>query len=81
MTPIRKPVTRMSDAMVRSTGKKKMRRLVATLGPGDVVVLRPEGLRQEFAVHLLDIWSLAMKHEAARIVAERKKKRAERRRT
>ena len=77
-TKLNKPVSRMTDAMVRSTGKKKLRRLVATLMPtaaGDLILLRPEGTRESIPINILDVWSMAMKQKARRLIEERKAKR------
>lgn len=75
-TPIRSEVTRITvDARVRRGGKA--RRLIVSLAPGDVLVMREEGTRKKNArmLPLLEAWAIAGKLAAQRLKAERKAKR------
>lgn len=69
MTPLRKPVTRKSDATVRDGSKR--RALVVTLYPNDTIGLRPEKTRREEIVPLDAIYSYAVK---ARVRTEQRAK-------
>jgi hypothetical protein len=71
MTPISRPVTRMSLYPHRG------RLLVATLGPGDVLYIRQKGRRAANAegIDLASCYDLAVKR---RVVYERLKKAKER---
>lgn len=73
MTKLSKPVSRMSEATVRDSGKLK--RLVITIYPNDTVGLRPEKTRREETVTLGAVYSLAVKQRvnAERIENRRKK--------
>jgi hypothetical protein len=62
MTPISKPVTRVSIYPYRG------RFLVATLGPGDVLYLREKGRHEPEAIDLLSCYHLAVKR---RVMKER----------
>lgn len=73
ITPLHKEVSRISvSTRVRVGGK--MKRIVTTLGPGDVLSMRLEGQRATNAVpmDLLAIWSYGQSLQAKRLVAERK---------
>jgi len=69
MTPISKPVTRVT------IGAHHGRQLVATLGPGDVLYMRQKGRRQPEAIDLASCYDLAVKR---RVGKERFEKAASR---
>jgi hypothetical protein len=73
MTPISRVVRRVS--LIPHRG----RHIVATLGPGDIVTLRPKGTRQEETVSLSWLYDQAVirrvQYEKAKKAAERKAKR------
>jgi hypothetical protein len=60
VTPTSKPVTRVT------TGTHRGRRLVCTLGPGDVLYLRPLRRRQGEGIDLASCYDLAIKRRVAR---------------
>lgn len=60
MTPISKPVTRVT------LGAHHGRQLVATLGPGDVLYLRQKGRRQVEGIDLASCYEIAVKRRVAR---------------
>lgn len=60
MTPISKPVTRLT------LGSHHGRPLAATLGPGDVLYLRQKGRRQIEGIDLASCYDLAVKRRVAR---------------
>lgn len=66
MTPLRKPVTRLTEITIRDGSKR--RRLVATLAPGDILLLRPSGTRRQETVDLEACYALAVRQ---RVNAER----------
>jgi hypothetical protein len=70
MTPISKPVTRVT------IGTHHGRQLVAQLGPGDVLYLRPKGRHQTEGIDLASCYDLAVKR---RVLKERFEKAAARR--
>ncbi len=70
MTKLSKPVARMSEAVVRDSGRLK--RLVVTIYPNDTIGLRPEKTRREEVVTMAAAYSLAVKQ---RVNAERIEKR------
>ena len=72
-TPLDKPVSRLSYATRRCSGK--MRRLVVTLLPGDVIELREQGTQHRLILSVDAAYSLAAKYEARRLIEERKAKR------
>jgi hypothetical protein len=72
MTPSTKPVTRLSSAWVRDQG---MRAVVVTI-TGSVIELRAKGRRQ---VETVDIATLYFQAVKARVMAERKARKAARR--
>lgn len=65
MTPISKPVTRISLIPYHNA---RRRALVCTLGPGDVLYLRPKGCRQAEGIDLISCYELAVKR---RVMKER----------
>jgi hypothetical protein len=71
MTPSTKPVTRLTSAWVRDQG---MRLIVATI-TGSLIELRAKGRRQTEALDISALYTQAVK---ARVIAERKAKKAER---
>lgn len=72
MTPSTKPVTRLSSAWVRDQG---MRAVVVTI-TGSVIELRAKGRRQTEVVDIATLYFQAVK---ARVLAERKARKAARR--
>jgi 1-acyl-sn-glycerol-3-phosphate acyltransferase len=66
MTPLSKLVRRLSGETVRDAGK--LRRLVVTLLPGDLIGIRPEGTRRTEYVSIGACHALGMRQ---RILAER----------
>ncbi len=74
MTPLNKPVKRMSEAVVRDRGKR--RRLVVVLYPNDTIGLRGEKTRREEITTLDAVYHLAVKQ---RVAAERRDKKEARR--
>jgi hypothetical protein len=72
MTPISKPVTRVSIAPHRR------RLLVCTLGPGDVLYLRLKRTRQVEGIDLGSCYDLAVKRRVLRERWEKAKARKER---
>jgi hypothetical protein len=72
-TPLDKPVSRLAHTTRRCSGK--LRRLVITLLPGDVIELREQGTQHRLIVSIDAVYSLASKYEALRLIAERKAKR------
>lgn len=80
MTKLSKPVSRMSEAVVRDSGKLK--RLVITIYPNDTIGLRPEKTRREETVTLGAVYSLAVKQRVnAERIGKREQKRNSRRST
>lgn len=69
MTPLDKPVSRKSNAIVRDRGV--FRQLVVTLYPTGVLGLRPAKTRQEERVTLESCYSLAVKQRVAKERAEK----------
>lgn len=79
-TPLRSEVTRITvDSTVRRAGKQ--RRLIVSLAPGDILVMREEGTRKKNArvLPLLEAWALAGRLQAQKLKADRKTKRKARR--
>lgn len=70
-TKLEKAVTRVSNEVVRDTGK--FRPLVVTLYPNGTVGIRPQGTRREETYPLDAVYHAAMK---ARVAAERAAKLA-----
>lgn len=68
MTPTSKPVTRRCMLPVRES---RYRRLVVTLGPGDMLKLRPERTSQSEFISIAAIYSMAIKIRLAAEKAER----------
>lgn len=77
ITPLRKPVERLTQTTVRRGGKQ--RAIVLTLLPGDVVKLREAGCKRARYIPVMEIWGIAGKLEAAKLRADRKAKRAAKR--
>jgi hypothetical protein len=65
MTPVNKPVTRITIGVHRG------RQLVATLGPGDVLYLRQKGRRQVEGIDLASCYDIAVKRRIARELFEK----------
>ena len=63
MTPISKPVTRVSIAAYHNAGR---RQLVCTLGPGDVLYIRAKGTRREEGIDLISCFEAAIKRRVAK---------------
>ncbi len=80
MTKLNKPVTRSSETVIRDGGK--LRQLVVTLYPGDVLGLRPAGTRRkrEEQISLAACYSLAVKQRVAAELREKKQQKKGRRR-
>lgn len=72
-TPLRKPVHRETVATVRDGSK--LRQIIASLLPGDVLSLRPKGTRRPEVIALSTVWAYAVK---LRVMAERAEKQAKR---
>lgn len=72
MTPTTKPVTRVTTLPHRG------RCLVCTLGPGDVLYLRPKGRRAAEGIDLASCYDLAVKRRVLRERWEKAKARKER---
>ena len=70
MTPTSKPVTRRCMLPSRTSNH---RRLVITIGPGDMLELRPERTRQSEYIPIAAIYSMAVK---MRLLAEKRDKAA-----
>lgn len=70
-TKLEKAVTRVSNELVRDTGK--FRPLVVTLYPNGTIGIRPQGTRREETYPLDAVYHAAMK---ARVAAERAAKLA-----
>lgn len=78
MTPLNKPIRRVSDmSVVRDCGKT--RRLVVSLYPNGLVGIRPEKTRREEYVTLEAVYGYAIKARVAKQQAERRKAKAEKR--
>lgn len=63
MTPTSKPVTRVTGLTYRNA---EGRQIVCTLGPGDVIYMRPKGTRREEAIDLISCYELAVKRRVAK---------------
>lgn len=74
MTDLNKAVKRRTNATIRDAGK--VRRMVVTLYPGDVIGIRPEKTRREERTTLAAVYGLAVKQ---RVAIERAEKRSTRR--
>lgn len=74
MTDLNKAVKRRTNATIRDAGK--VRRMVVTLYPGDVIGIRPEKTRREERTTLAAVYGLAVKQ---RVAQERTEKKATRR--
>ena len=72
-TPLDKPVSRLSYAMKRSAGK--LRRVVVTLAPGDVIIFRDQGTRRELMLSIEGAYTYAAKCKADQIRRERAQRR------
>ncbi len=78
MTPLTKPVHRLTQTMVRDRGSKS-RLIVAGLLPGDVLEFRMQGTRKRFVLPIATAYYQAARLEAARVVAQRQAARRARR--
>lgn len=72
-TPLDKPVSRLSYAMKRSAGK--LRRVVVTLAPGDIIVFRDQGTRRELVLSIEGAYTYAAKCKADQLKRERRERR------
>lgn len=63
MTPTTKPVTRVT---VGTYHNSQRRALVCTLGPGDVLYMRPKGTRREEGIDLISCYEAAIKRRVLR---------------
>lgn len=70
MTPLNKSITRRSEATVRDGGR--VRRIVITLYPSNVIGLRPEKTRREELITVEAAWGTAVKMRVAKERAEKK---------
>ncbi len=69
MTPTSKPVTRVT------LGTHRGRRLVCTLGPGDVLYIRPLRRQQGEGIDLASCYDLAVKRRVAQARWEKAKEK------
>ncbi len=76
MTPLNKPVKRMSEAVVRDMGRLK--RLAITIYPNDMIGLRPERTRREELVPMRTVYDLAVKLRSRAEKAEKKARKVSR---
>lgn len=72
-TKLRKPVHRETEAMVRDGSK--LRTVIVSLLPGDVISLRPKGTRRAELIAATTVWSYALR---LRVAAQQAEKRAKR---
>ena len=72
-TKLRKPVHRESIDTIRDGSK--VRPIIVSLLPGDVITLRPKGTQRTELIAVATVWGYAVK---LRVLAERSKKAAER---
>lgn len=79
MVGLRNPLTRLTTATVRDRGKT--RNLAVTIFPNNTIGLRPSGTRKKRMeiVTLDSVYSLAVKQRVAKEQAEKRNKRAEKR--
>jgi hypothetical protein len=63
VTPIGKAVTRVTIASYHNAGR---RQLVCTLGPGDVIYMRPKGTRRTEAIDLISCFEAAVRRRVAK---------------
>lgn len=76
MTNLDKPISRRTRSYLGGNyGLDRNRRLVATLEPGDLITLRPEGTRRSESVSLLDVYHFAIRCKTNRINLEKARKR------
>lgn len=76
MTPLHKPVTRLSiGSLDGSFGRDRNRRLVATLDAGDILTLRPMGTRRAESVALMDIYRFAIRSRVNKELLEKARER------
>lgn len=73
MTPLSKPVRRLTFDTIRSGGQT--RRLAVALLPGGLLGLRLQGTRREETLSLSACWSLAIKQRVAYEQAAKKKQK------
>lgn len=60
MTPLRKPVRRVTAEPFINYGPDRDRLFVVTLAPGDLLTLRPLGRRAEVTARLQDIYRMIL---------------------
>ena len=77
MTRLHKAVKRTVALVPRGGGSRL--EVVVTLYPGGVIGLRDKGRRKEYTLPLSTVYYLAAEAEARKIIADRKAKRAEKR--
>jgi len=76
MANLDKPISRRTRASLGGNyGIDRNRRLVATLEPGDIITLRPEGTRRAESVSLLDVYHFAIRCKTNRANLEKARKR------
>lgn len=74
MTPLKKPIKRRSEELVRDGSK--FRRLVVVVYPSGFIGLRPEGTRREETITIKLVWEKAVQARVLREARERDDKRA-----
>ena len=73
MTPLRKPVYRLTDTLVRDRSTRRL--LIAGLLPGDVIEVRLKGTRQRVSVPIEHVYYLGQRLLAAERAAEKRRRR------
>lgn len=75
-TRLIKPISR--EARMTIFDRSKMRALIITLMPGDIISLRPKGQRKALEVSLHSVWEEAKRQERIRAQKEKAEKKAAR---
>jgi len=83
MTLLSRTISRKSSVALDGTfGKVRHRRVVITLHPNGLILLRPERTRRAETIHLLDVYRYAMRCRVSKQLLEKarewKAKKAER---
>jgi len=83
MTFLSRTISRKSSVALDGTfGKDRDRRVVITLHPNGLIVLRPERMRRAETIHLIDLYRYAIRCRVSKQLLEkareRKAKKAER---
>lgn len=73
-TKLHKPVHRETEATIRDGSR--VRTLVASLLPGDVIATRPKGTRRVEYIAITAVWSHSVRLRVAAQQAEKRAKRA-----